>query len=471
MNTTDDGVDRTMRNKGHGTLDVVVVGGGVSGLVAARRLVAVGARVAVIEARPQVGGRTLLAHAAGLTLDQGGQWLGTSMRPLVSLLAELGIDTYRNPTLADPEAYHVWYREGRREVYQGELPPISERATIELLEAVAELEKIAATIPVDRPWDAPGAAELDATTLGAWLRERVSEKDTVYLMTAIYSLACVASPAQLSLLYAAWYLGAVGGFEALTSDLDLAVEGGAGSVAVALAAELGERVRCGWPVRAIAHSGDGVRVIGPGGEEIAARRVIVAMSPADARNIEFRPQLPTSRQMLQVNWQQFSLIKFHAIYERPFWRDESLSGSVIGDLPGAPLVVDGTPEGCSRGVLVGFVALHGPRLLGGVDPDVLDDPERLRAAALNALISYFGPQAGRPLEFLTRNWAVEPYITGVLGACAPGMLTAHGETLRRPVGPIHWAGSETAVRWAGWISGAIEAGERAAGEVAAALSS
>jgi monoamine oxidase len=51
----------------------------------------------------------------------------------------------------------------------------------------------------------------------------------------------------------------------------------------------------------------------------------------------------------------------------------------------------------------------------------------------------------------------------------PGTLSQFGHALRQPVGALHWAGTETAVEWTGYIEGAIEAGERAAGEVLARL--
>ncbi|MEV0696908.1 FAD-dependent oxidoreductase [Saccharopolyspora sp. NPDC050389] len=455
---------------GMSTVDAVVIGGGVSGLVVARRLVAAGAEVAVLEARPQVGGRTLLTRAAEVTVDQGGQWLGTNMGPLRELLAELGIGTNSNPSLRDPGAGNIWHRDGSRNTYEGDLPPLSENATIELLTAIGALQDVAADVEVGNPWDSARAVELDSTTLEHWLSEHVADEDVRYLLTQTFTLNLGAPPAQMSLLYAAWFLNGVGGFEAMASSEAERISGGAGSIAHALAAGLGDRVRCDWPVRTIEHSGDGVRVIGLNGDEITAARVVVAMSPADARHIEFRPHLPTSRQLLQRNWQQFAAVKFHAIYDRPFWRDEGLSGAVLSDLPPAPIVLDDSPDDGSAGVLVGLLGVHGPRLLGGNEPELLDDPQRLRAAVLNALTAYFGERAGEPIEFLTRNWAVEPYISGAIATTPPGLLSAHGAALRPAVGPIHWAGSETATRWAGWISGAIEAGERAAGEVAAALS-
>ena len=59
---------------------------------------------------------------------------------------------------------------------------------------------------------------------------------------------------------------------------------------------------------------------------------------------------------------------------------------------------------------------------------------------------------------------------GCYGAFAtPGTLTRFGPALRRPAGPIHWSGTETATRWAGYMDGAVESGERAAAEVRTAL--
>ncbi len=49
------------------------------------------------------------------------------------------------------------------------------------------------------------------------------------------------------------------------------------------------------------------------------------------------------------------------------------------------------------------------------------------------------------------------------------VLTRAGTALRQPIGPIHWAGTETAVYWQGYMDGAVTSGYRAAGEVSAAL--
>lgn len=75
------------------------------------------------------------------------------------------------------------------------------------------------------------------------------------------------------------------------------------------------------------------------------------------------------------------------------------------------------------------------------------------------------------MAYRERDWAAEEYSRGCYGAFAnPAALTRFGRSLRTPVGPVHWAGTETATRWAGYIDGAVESGQRAAEEVALALS-
>ncbi len=98
------------------------------------------------------------------------------------------------------------------------------------------------------------------------------------------------------------------------------------------------------------------------------------------------------------------------------------------------------------------------------------DPEARREVVLNELAFYFGPRARKAVAYLERDWAAEEYSRGCYGAFAtPAALTRFGSTLRRPVGAIHWAGTETATRWAGYIDGAVESGERAAAEADALL--
>ena len=159
-----------------------------------------------------------------------------------------------------------------------------------------------------------------------------------------------------------------------------------------------------------------------------------------------------------------SVTKIHAVYDRPFWRDEGLNGQVVSDDGALRVTFDDSPPDASHGILLGFVAGTECRALDAHTP-----AERAQVAAAD-LARYFGPRAATPLEVVEQHWPAEPYTRGgPVAVFSPGLLTDFGPALRQPVGPVHWAGTETATVWCGYIDGALSSGLRAAGEVAAAL--
>ena len=175
--------------------------------------------------------------------------------------------------------------------------------------------------------------------------------------------------------------------------------------------------------------------------------------------------MPGTRDALTQRMPQGSVIKCQAVYDRPFWRDAGLSGEAVGDTAPVKVIFDGTPPGDgSPGVLTSFIeAADAIRLSTAT-------PEERQAEVLEVLATYFGDDARRPIAFVERDWSAEPWTRGCYGAhLPPGAWTQVGAVLRAPVGPIHWAGTETAERWCGYIDGAITSGERAADEVDAAL--
>ncbi|HEY7932468.1 MAG TPA: FAD-dependent oxidoreductase, partial [Solirubrobacteraceae bacterium] len=95
-------------------------------------------------------------------------------------------------------------------------------------------------------------------------------------------------------------------------------------------------------------------------------------------------------------------------------------------------------------------------------------PER-RDAVIACFARFFGPRAASPTDYIEKSWAEEPFTRGCYGGYfPPGVWTTLGSGLRTPCGRIHWAGTETAEVWNGYMDGAISSGERAAKEVIAA---
>ena len=75
-----------------------------------------------------------------------------------------------------------------------------------------------------------------------------------------------------------------------------------------------------------------------------------------------------------------------------------------------------------------------------------------------------------PRRYVEMDWADEVWTRGCpVGFSAPGALSEYGPWIRKPIGRIHWAGTETSTFWNGYMDGAVRSGERAAAEVLAAL--
>lgn len=92
--------------------------------------------------------------------------------------------------------------------------------------------------------------------------------------------------------------------------------------------------------------------------------------------------------------------------------------------------------------------------------------ERKKAIAAHYAEKFRIPELQHPVNYIEKNWAEEEYSGGCyVSNFPPGVLTQFGEEIRRPFLKTFFAGTETATYWAGYMDGAIQAGERAAREV------
>src|SRR5688572_5375118 len=163
--------------------DAIVVGAGLAGLTAARRLAAAGRSVLVLEARDRVGGRTLnLPLGDGKVAEIGGQWVGPTQDRVLALAAELGVETF--PTYY--EGRNLIELGGSRRRYRGTIPRISPLVLLDIARARRRFDRLARTVPPESPWRAPGAERLDRQTLGGWLDGNVRSERA----RRLFELAC-----------------------------------------------------------------------------------------------------------------------------------------------------------------------------------------------------------------------------------------------------------------------------------------
>jgi monoamine oxidase len=429
----------------------------------------------VLEARDRVGGRTYNAPLGGSkVVEQGGEFVGPTQDHIAALLDALGIKTFFTHTAGDD----MYYSNGSRTRYNSAtapsgLPP-DLLADVDLVKLVLQLDQMALEVPVEAPWTSPHAGEWDGQTFETWkLANTITPSGRALVDTAIENLFG-ANSRDLSLLFALFRIHAAGSastpgtIERLISTRgggqERRIVGGSQVVALELAKRLGRRIALNEPAVAIDQTETLLR-IRTDRRTVSARQVIVAIPPSLTAQIDYPPILPARRAQLLQRLPQGSAISVQLVYDTPFWRGQGLSGMVIGDANPVKVAFDNSPPDGTPGVLGGYIS-------GGTQSRIWSGQplaER-RAAVIGSYVRYFGQAAASPRAYLERDWSAERWTRGCAFAYAPpGALLDYGEAIRAPVGRIHWAGTETATYWNGYMDGAVSSGQRAALETLAAM--
>jgi putrescine oxidase len=445
--------------------DVVVIGAGVAGLTAATRLRAAGLRVAVLEARDRVGGRTWTNDIDGVTLEIGGQWVSPDQTALLETLDELGLQTYDRYR----EGSSVYIdADGTRTEYTGDIFPLPEATANEIERLVAVVDEYVAKVDPARPWETPNAAALDEVSFRAWLHDLSSDRVATDNVELFIAGAMLTKPAHaFSALQALLMAASAGSFSNLVDAdfiLDKRVVGGMQQVSERLAERLGDDVHLNAPVRTLRWSDDGVVALADGGIEVHARQALVAVPPPLYSRISYEPPLPRRQHQLHQHLSMGFVIKVHAVYDRPFWRAAGLSGTAFSPYEVVHEAYDNTSHGSEQGTLVGFVSdQHADDLFA------LSTEER-RARVLASLAHYYGDEALSPVVYYESDWGTEEWTRGAYAASFDlGGLVRYGADQRAPVGPIRFASSDLAGKGYQHVDGAVRIGREVAEEILAVV--
>lgn len=440
------------------TVDVVIVGAGLAGLTAADQLTQQGHDVLVLEGRDRVGGRILTTEIAGVPVDAGATWVAPDHTAMHELIERLGASTV--PQFHDGKG--VLSYGGRQRVESA--TSFAPWVTLDIGRIMAALQKIVDTLPVSNTWRHPRAMRYDAMSLGEWLTSQHALKDTRKFIGMISMVHFGAPAGDVSLFNALRYIKTLGGLEHMLAveggDQQDRIQGTVHSLVVRYAETLGERVIVNTPVQRITTDADGVTVHADG-TTVHAKAVIVTTAPAHRSAITFDPPLPDQYQGLSRSWRLGALSKAFVAYDRPFWRDRGLSGEGVSDNNTVFLTFDVSPDPAGPGILMVFCDARGF--------DAYDRADRSQRV-ITHLVHLYGPEARSYIDYEDFAWGNDTFAPGGPNpAVAPKAWTTFGRFLRKSVGRVYWAGTETADETSGTMNGAILSGRRAATEVLSSL--
>ncbi|MCX2747322.1 NAD(P)/FAD-dependent oxidoreductase [Arthrobacter sp. MI7-26] len=447
--------------------DVVIVGAGPSGLTAARELKKAGLSVAVLEARDRVGGRTWTDTIDGAVLEIGGQWVSPDQTVLMGLLDELGLKMYSR--YRDGESVYL-APDGSRTRYTGASFPVSETTAAEMDKLTAILDGLAAEIGAEEPWAHPKARELDTISFHHWLRQNSTDEEACNNIGLFIAGGMLTKPAHaFSALQAVLMAASAGSFSNLTDEdfiLDKRVIGGMQQVSLLIAAELGDDVVLNSPVRTLnwEPAGEGHRVtVESERATVNARFVIMAVPPNLYSRVSFNPPLPRRQHQMHQHQSLGLVIKIHAVYSTPFWREDGLSGTGFGAGALVQEVYDNTNYGDTRGTLVGFISDE------KADAVFELSAEDRKKAVLESIAGFLGEKALDTEVYYESDWGSEEWTRGAYAASYDlGGLHRYGKDQHANVGPIYWSSSDLAAEGYQHVDGAVRMGQATAARIVTA---
>ncbi len=425
--------------------DVIVIGGGVAGLIAARDLGEAGYSTVILEARDRLGGRLWYEQLEDYDhkVELGGTWFPRSGNPrLMAEIERYGLEIKDSPT---PMNFR-WFienevRDTASPVPADQIPDLE----LALYKIMRDADRLTAGVAEDE-----SVVDLDLPVT-EWLQRNGISGSSADLVLAFAGFALGNTPDQVSMLHLLRWTNEFGLspwrlFNAPVTKF----ANGTVDFYTTLGKASGAEIVLSAPVAKVEDAGDGVTVTDRSGRVYTARAAVVATPSNLWDDIEFSPGLSEGKQEYSSRRHAGEAVKFWALCKN---LPEYAGG--VGFAPRLQWLQTEweRPDGA---LMVAF----------GMDRSLIDITDR---ESIQRAVREYYPTA-EVVRWWSHDWNTDPWSKGTWTAFRPGQMTALAGDLRSAEGNVFFATSDNAVAFAGWIEGAIERGADVATDVAKKLS-
>lgn len=415
---------------------VVVIGAGIAGLAAARRLKEQGYSVIVVEGRDRIGGRIWTDKSAGVPIDLGAAWIhGISGNPIYKLSRKNRLPLFKT----DFDAQEL-YESGR---------PLT-KAQWDRIEK--EYEKLTDELDARKRGAGKNASLADALRpLLARVPAGVVRRGVRYNVASDMEIEYASDLDELSLKY-------FDEDEAFPGD-DMLFSRGFAGLTDALAAGLD--VRTGQRVNKIEYSARGVKIhTSRGGLDCDWAVVTLPLGVLKKEAVTFAPALPADKHGAIARLGMGTMNKVALVFPRSFWPAQAHRFGRLKDDERSIMEFWNLEPVVGRPALAALSAGDFARSLdrGSVAAAV--------ARAMGELKAMFGNGIPAPVAFTRTAWSSDPFAYGSYAHVAPGASLDDFEIMARPVADrLFFAGEHTHEKYPATVHGAYLSGIRAAREV------
>ncbi|HWI17480.1 MAG TPA: NAD(P)/FAD-dependent oxidoreductase [Vicinamibacterales bacterium] len=428
---------------------VVVIGGGLAGLVAARDLAKRGADVHVLEARKRLGGRVWTItdkEFSDTPLEMGGEFIDGEHAEIRALCHELRLTL--TPVLKHGFGLAL-DANGRVQVFNGQRQIWSDFKA-------ALAQEAAALQSAGCDWNSTVAQLIARHSLQSVLQARGASREVLALGQALRGFF-LADADQLSAL--------IGVELSLQENAPghvtvSRIKGGNDRLVQALAKQKGVKISLESVVTRIEHDDKEVRVVVADGSKrgavIKGDYLVLAIPATVARSLDISPAPPAS---LRRAWQALlpgPATKAHVRFDKGWWRKPGRPRAWGTNLDsGALWEHSGTGPACLTMLAGGRASIELRSLLEE------SGPQRVIRR-----LSWLGePEDAR--DFRSISWELDPFARGGYAAFGTDFRPEWRSEMSRSIGRVTFAGDHTSRKWQGYMNGAVESGQRAARDIEA----